>query len=148
MGRVSGFALARAFALAALVLAPIGCKKEEPAVKMHSPPPMPGQVQDSVAGHVRYHDVGLASGYVEIFGENGEKKDGAIQMGGTYTVWNPPHGKVKITVRTKPPNDVSTAPPAKHAGNNIPSRYQDPDTSGLTFEVVGGKQTFEIILSD
>src|ERR1700722_19435143 len=105
MGRVSGVASARALVLAAL-LVPMGCKKEEPAVKMHTPPPAPASVKDSVEGHIRYHGVGLASGFVEFFGESGTTAKGAVMMGGTYTVWNPPHGKVKITVSNKPSKDV------------------------------------------
>jgi hypothetical protein len=134
----------------ALLLAPFGCKKqEEPEVKRHIPPPPPAGVKDSLEGYVRYHGVGLPSGFVRVFGESGDPAEGTVKMGGTYTVWNPPRGKVKIAVSTTPPKSLSKAPPATtKPGNVIPPRYADPDTSGLSMTVSGGKQTFNIDLKD
>jgi hypothetical protein len=97
---------------------------------------------------VTYHGVGLASGVVQLFPETGEPAVGMIQMGGTYTVWDAPKGKVKITVSTTPPAYVSKAPPAPSAGNKLPSRYADPDTSPLALTVSGAHQKFDITLVD
>ncbi len=147
MERISG-AAPRALLLAALVLMPLGCKKDPAAVKIHTPPPPPAGVKDSVEGRVEHHGVGLASGFVQFYGESGDPVTGTVMMGGTYTVWNPPRGRVKIAIVTTPPKDVSKAPPVERAGNVLPPRYADPDTSGLTFQVTGGKQVFNIALED
>jgi hypothetical protein len=133
---------------AAILLISAGCTKPAEAVKEHKPPPPPSNVQDSVSGRITYHGVGLASGFVEIVGPDGKSAQGTVRMGGIYTVWDPPHGHVKISVSTQPPTGLSAAPPAKHSGNKLPERYADPDTSGLTLEVGGGKQTFNIALTD
>ena len=92
-------------------LPPMGCKKEESPIKEHYPPPAQGGVKDSVSGHIRFHSVGLPSGYVEFFDESGHSATGTVMMGGIYTVWNPPRGRVKITVRSYAPTTVSKAPP-------------------------------------
>jgi len=126
-----------------------GCKKPvEATPKVHTPPPPPAGVKGSISGRVTYHGVGLASGVVQVFPESGDPAVGMIQMGGTYTVWDPPHGKVKVTVSTTPPTYVSKAPPASSAGNKLPGRYAEPDTSGLTLTVSGGNQKFDITLTD
>jgi hypothetical protein len=139
-----------ALLLTALLLAPAGCKQEAegPKVQIHTPAPAPSGVKDSVAGRVTYHGVGLASGWVQFYGDSGEPAIGGIQMGGTYRIDNPPRGRVKVTVTAMSQVKVSKAPPATHAGNRLPPRYADPDTSGLTFNVLGGKQTYNIALED
>jgi hypothetical protein len=139
----------RTLFLAALLLAPGGCNKTSQAgPKLHTPPAPPGGVKSSVSGRVSYHGVGLSSGVVQFFGESGDPVVGMVQMGGTYTVWDPPAGNVKITVSTTPPKYVSKAPPAQGAGNILPDRYANPDTSGLTFRVTGGQQSYDIVLTD
>lgn len=150
MGRVSkAVSAGRPLAVLAAVLAVAGgCAKPVETFKVHQPPPAPSNVKDSISGRVTYHDVGLASGYVRIFGADGESADGAIQMGGTYTVWNPPHGHVRITISSGPPAGLSKAPPATHSGNRLPERYADPETSGLALDFSGGKKTFNIGLTD
>jgi hypothetical protein len=135
--------------LAAILLAPGGCKKAADApVKVHQPPPPPANVKASVEGRITYHGVGLASGYVQIIGPDGKSAEGAIQMGGTYTVWDPPLGQVRIAVMSHPPAGLSKAPPAKHAGTHLPERYADPETSGITLNVGNGRQKFDIALTD
>jgi hypothetical protein len=139
------------FAVASVcLLALAGCQKEEAPVKFHPAPPPPAHVRDSVEGHIRYHGSGLPSGYVQLYDESGTKVvTGPVMMGGTYTVWDPPHGKVKVAVTTRLPEGLSKAPPpTSRPGVIIPTRYADPDTSGLTFTVKGGKQTFDIYLED
>jgi hypothetical protein len=149
MRRLAGSTSATSGVLAlTLLLAAAGCKKEEVPVKQHTPPPVPANVKNSVEGHIRYHGVGLASGSVQFFGPSGDPVVGTVMMGGTYVVWNAPTGLCKIAITTRPPSNVSKAPPAKHAGNNLPERYADPDSSGLTLQVTGGKQTFDIVLQD
>jgi hypothetical protein len=135
--------------LAAILLASGGCKKPADApVKVHQPPPPPANVKGSVEGRITYHGVGLASGYVQIIGPDGTSAEGAIQMGGTYTVWDPPHGRVRFAVMSQPPAGLSKAPPAKHTGTHLPERYADPDTSGITLDFGGGRQKFDIVLTD
>jgi hypothetical protein len=152
MTRSSGVGSAvalQALLVAALLLVPAGCNKDNvPTEKVHVPPPPPTGVKDSVQGRITFRGIGLASGSVEIYGESGKPAAGMIQMGGTYIVYNPPHGNVKIAVNSKPPEYLSKALPAKSAGNILPARYADPDTSGLTFQVTGGKQINNITLVD
>jgi hypothetical protein len=148
MGRLYADA-PRALMAVLLLFAPLGCKKEAERANEHTPPPVPAGVKDSVEGHIRYHGVGLASGYVQFYGESGDPVTGLVMMGGTYTILNPPRGRVKIAVLSKAPAQLSKAPPAtSRAGVVIPPRYADPDSSGLTLAVTGGKQTFDIALED
>jgi hypothetical protein len=142
-------ALAGVLLLALLAAGANGCRKaQQPVGKVHTPPPPPAGVKSSVSGRVTYHGVGLSSGVVQFFGEKGDPVVGMVQMGGTYTVWEPPSGNVKIAVTTTPPSYVSKAPTAPGAGNILPERYADPDTSGLTLRVSGGQQSFDIVLTD
>jgi hypothetical protein len=89
---------------------------------------------------------------------------------GVYTITNCPAGQVKISVETFPPAAANpSAPPgvppevAKgfESGQNanpfasppgqyvqLPPRYANPDKSGLTYTVTGGKQEHPLELGE
>ena len=83
---------------------------------------------------------------------------------GTYFIGDPPKGTVKIAVKGIPgaapqalPRDPSlgrkkasaTCPPSKILDMGVapPAKYASPETSGLTYTVKGGKETFDIPLT-
>src|SRR5262245_8421596 len=130
-----------------------------------------GRAPGTVSGKVTYQGQPVTSGAVIIFGADGNADSGRIDHKGDYTVHQAPSGPVKVVVipgkpaRTMPalPLDRATGrpkePPAKDRGGvlvapppgkgDFPQKYQDPDQSGLTFTVRGGrKQAFDIALVD
>jgi hypothetical protein len=88
---------------------------------------------------------------------------GPIQADGTFTIGNVPVGPNKVTVATERPvppvprpkdmhppadgplpQDQAPVPAGKYVP--IPDRYRNPNESGLTCNVISGKQTFDIDL--
>jgi hypothetical protein len=123
-----------------------------------------------VTGKVTYQDKPLPSGSVTFYGANGQTDSSSITAEGHYTIPRAPVGPVKVTVVTglppAGPPPVIKGPggdkPAKHPGEGktgapagtgsarhhvvLPRKYEDPEQSGLTFTVTGGKQTIDIPL--
>jgi hypothetical protein len=117
-----------------------------------------------VSGKVTYKGEPLHMGTVLFTAANGWTGTSQINEDGTYSIANVPPGLAKVAVdtpsekgRTPPggkaqrrpredaPNEPSTAAPV-HAPVKIPDKYKKPETSGLTFEVNGGRQTYNIAL--
>jgi hypothetical protein len=117
-----------------------------------------------VSGIVTYDGRPLPSGTVLFHGENGRVEHALISPDGAYTIAEAPQGAVRITVhphasaplafptRGKPPpqatENLPSAGTEKRDGKfvDVPSRYRDPDSSGLTFEVRAGSQKHDIDL--
>jgi hypothetical protein len=129
-----------------------------------------GKGTGHVTGTVTYKGQLITSGAVVFYGADGNADSGRIDRKGTYTVAQAPSGKVKVAVlpakarrESGPPVSRATGqpkdPPAKD-GDDIapaapsggkaafPEKYADPETTPLTFTVSGGKQTFDIELTD
>jgi hypothetical protein len=111
-----------------------------------------------VTGKVTYKGETLGSGVVLFQGDK-ETKNASIEPDGTYRITKVPAGKYLVTVETTPPPGggaskgareqqtmgVEGAPtPGKYVA--IPDKYKDKTTSGLSCDVTGGKQNFDIPL--
>jgi len=112
-----------------------------------------------VSGKVTYKDKPLGSGVVMFIGSH-DNATGSIDASGNYIVAKAPVGPCKVAVQTFAPSGGGTgpkgtatssmtvegAPPPPGPYVAIPEKYSDPNQSGLTFEVKGGKNTFPIKL--
>jgi hypothetical protein len=115
-----------------------------------------GRSTATVSGHVRYQGSPLPAGTVTFYGPNYQLSQASIQTDGSYTATKVPLGAVKVAVTTPQPmsKNVEKAlqkwkkgwvPPDVNTGS-LPSKYHDPERSGLELTVTGGSQPFEIEL--
>ncbi|HTU17473.1 MAG TPA: hypothetical protein VMG10_05365 [Gemmataceae bacterium] len=121
-----------------------------------------GKPTGKVSGKVILDDQLLKGGGTVTFEGDKGGVSGIITPEGTYTIPNAPVGTVAIALgsgmRTGPRSRVvpNGRPPKKAPKEsassvqplkNIPNKYTDPKSSGLTYTVQPGEQTFDIILS-
>jgi len=127
-----------------------------------------------VKGKVTRGGKPLTSGTVMFFGKDGVTGSGTIEPDGTYEVKDAPVGECQVTVRvdTLPmdpsvrarlkgggtkmpegPRDPSKASPDLPSAPRVPkeivpidAKYSKPETSGLSFTVKKGEQTYNIDL--
>jgi hypothetical protein len=120
-----------------------------------------------VSGKITYKGEPLHTGKVMITAANGWVGASLINEDGTYSIPNVPPGPAKIAVDTQYSDPVPLSPAARqhkkrpppppeamkvpsgltiHPPVKIPDKYKQPETSGLTLEVTGGRQTFDINL--
>jgi hypothetical protein len=129
-----------------------------------------------VKGHVVFFDKKLNAGTVGFQTQDGRIGAGNIDFEGNYTVPDAPLGPCVVTVRVPQPPAIApgTKNPYKPPGNmvpmrppggggeadvpspslvdfskivQIPGKYAKPESSGLTFTVEPGEQTYNITLS-
>jgi hypothetical protein len=137
----------------ALVLATQGCGK-----------PAPG----TITGTVKLNDKPLEGGTVIFVCDDGrEVRRAAIEENGSYTIADVPAGPATIAVIGQEPlptnfgpqmGDAPTIKDAFKKGFNdpvpaavrkrvrVPTRYQKPESSGLTYTVLSGDQKHDIPL--
>jgi hypothetical protein len=83
---------------------------------------------------------------------------GLISLDGTYKIIDAPPGMAKVYIKgglggaatpqkSNTPEIKGAAPISAAGGAEPPTKYGSPSTSGLTFEVKGGKQTWDIPLT-
>jgi len=129
-------------------------------------------VRAKVKGRVKFFDKNLTCGTVAFTTKDGRVGSGQIDFDGNYEVNDAPIGDTTITVRVpvvpvgpkgssgalKPPPGI---PEMKSPGGEktaapvidpkkiveIPNKYNNVETSGLTYTVVKGEQTHDITLS-
>jgi hypothetical protein len=122
-----------------------------------------------VSGKVTYKGERLHMGSVEITAANGWVGTSQINEDGTYSIANVPPGTAKIAVDcpsfetpgtssspaarkhgVRPPLNPDAAQASsgvtEHPSVKIPDKYKKAQTSGLTVEVTGGRQTHDIDL--
>lgn len=115
----------------------------------------------TLEGTVSYRGEKVPLAQINVFSDKGQGI-GVIEEDGRYVVKSAPLGEVKIGVNTesmrsqaisqqmaasyKGPGAKGSnrAPPPKFI--SLPTKYQDPETSGITTTVRKGKNTFDIAL--
>ncbi len=119
-----------------------------------------GQAKGTVSGKVTYQGKALSSGYVTFTADKGPPLHADIQSDGSYRLENVPVGPVKIGVQPKAsqeamraigmprgPKDVDKVKAAvADRETKLPSKYADPNQSGLTYTVTNGPQQHDIDL--
>jgi len=110
-----------------------------------------GPGKDSVSGKVTLNGAAV-SGTVTFIGPDNRPVESPIRPDGGYTIEKPSVGANRITVRgmlqPKLPKDAPpTGTTAGGSGASPPEKYANPNTSNLSFEVKGGKQTYDIPLT-
>jgi hypothetical protein len=106
----------------------------------------------SLSGTVRLDNKIVNYGAVTFHSADGTKKKVVIAADGTYRVTDLPMGEVKIAVTTGAPPTPFAAPgggngePIKFVKIDLPSRYNDPSKSDLSYVFKAGKQQFDIDL--
>ena len=117
----------------------------------------------SVSGKVTFKGQPVP-GAISFYGPGGRVDSGRIDEEGKYTVAKAPIGDVKVTVAPaelrpakegadkgkKVPEHPGSgkAPPPPKAGKSvdIPSKYKDPEKSGLTYTLKSGQNQIDIDL--
>jgi hypothetical protein len=107
----------------------------------------------SIMGTVTYKGKPLPAGIVAFHTAEGKALTALIQADGTFAAKAVPVGAVRVTVETesvrpkpRPERHPTEKPEERPKSVAIPAKYADPSTSGLTYEVKQGKQTFDIRL--
>jgi hypothetical protein len=110
-----------------------------------------------VTGKVRYKDELVTAGSVTFYGPNEQTAIAPINSDGSYKATKVPLGAVKVAVTTPPPVSAAKQKRAREMRKgqgdpsgektvSIPSKYGDPEKSGLGLTVTSGSQPFDIDL--
>ena len=113
-----------------------------------------GKPTGTVTGKVYYKDKLVSNGKVEFVGEK-DVGTAEITADGSYNMEKAPVGTVKVGVSTfkpiVPPQQGGPSKSTKGKGGaagadwvDIPQKYRDPTTSGVTTTVRSGTQEFDI----
>lgn len=152
LGLPRGSVLRRGWLVLLLVL-PVGCSSSK----------------GTISGKITYQGKPLAAGTITLVPEKGGGGFSGPIRNGEYKVEGVPPGPVKIAVSTsstpksaigkmQPPPEVmksairdrpaeqadDSAKPSASAAVPIPRKFQDPETSGLTYTVQSGNQVHDI----
>jgi hemoglobin len=95
----------------------------------------------TVSGKVTYKGVPVPAGTIAFHPKEGKAISAKLSEDGSYSADMVPPGEYAVTVETD-----SVKPPAKFV--KLPKKYAGPETSGLKYTVVKGKQAFDIALED
>jgi len=113
-----------------------------------------GKKKNEVTGKVTLDGKPVAGNVIFVGSDNKEIAT-LIKSDGTYVITDPPTGQVKVKVTG--PLGVAAPPPLTKdktpetvggmgGGNPPPAKYASVD-NGLTFNVTGGKQVYDITLT-
>jgi hypothetical protein len=112
-----------------------------------------GNGQGTVSGKVTLDGKPLPGGIITINDAAGLSPGGGIGKDGSYSVSNVAPGPAVITVLTvgtrpslRDPNNTVAAPNPHGEFVEIPGKYVDKGTSGLSLDVKGGKQDHNVEL--
>lgn len=141
--RMRGWKWAVALSIVAVAVAGV------PAILIWSGLDLRDSPKPAVFGKVRYKNQPLSGGAISFIGENGFFRSN-IDKDGSYQVNDCPPGPVKVSVRS-----VAMSL-KKQKGDKvewivkslIPTKYNDPKTSGLTYTIGGDRQQINIDLKD
>jgi len=118
-----------------------GCTREKPTGEVY--------------GKVTYNGKLVTAGMVKFFPEEGgEPISTSLGPDGTYRATGVPVGRAKLAIETLAFKTLTPPPPgiAKQLGGPrttyvpIPPKYEQPDTSGLAFDVERGTKPYDIVL--
>jgi hypothetical protein len=109
--------------------------------------------EGEVNGKVLFKGQPLPSGTVKFVGADGKLAFAVIEKDGSYRIREVAVGRAKISVVSHPrvpegfQRSGRDAPVVRmEKGVTIPPHYNDPEKSGLTYDVKSGEQTFDIKL--
>jgi hypothetical protein len=116
-----------------------------------------------VSGTVTLNGVPLTGGGTVTFQGKTRGASAIVNPDGTYSIPNAPLGEVQVAVlparaaaaSTEPPPDPAHLQPPQTLAptmampmfSNVPPKYADPNTSGLTCTVESGEQTIDLPLT-
>ena len=117
--------------------------------------------KNQVTGKVTLDGKAVSGTVYFQFPDNKELTSPISSTDGTYQIIDAPIGQAKVSIRgglggasaptSKPPamKGAPEMPEMSGGGGGVPppTKYGSPTTSGLTFEVKGGKQTYDIPLT-
>ena len=107
-----------------------------------------------VTGTVTFDNKPLTTGEIHFLGPEGKSRSTVIGTDGTYRVDNAPVGKVKVAVVARKvegegklmANPWKALPKPATVTSLIPTKYNDPEQSGLSYDVAMGQQTIDVAL--
>jgi hypothetical protein len=106
-----------------------------------------------VSGTVKFKGEPLKTGTISFYDQANKVQSSPIGPDGTYSVSKVQAGPVKIAVSVPlaitmgPPRGDAPMPARPWPGvPALPTKYQDPEQSGLTMEVKSGSQQFDVRL--
>jgi hypothetical protein len=109
---------------------------------------------NTVSGTVFLNGKAINYGTVAFYDGNGQQRKSVILIDGSYSVYKPPLGEVRIVVETGPA-PVPAAPmgggggkPIKFEKIDIPPHYSDPEETDLRYTVTPGHHQLNINLKD
>lgn len=115
-----------------------------------------GKGKGDLSGTVKHQNKLVQSGSVRVLGSDRIPRVTAIKEDGTYTITQIPVGNVQIAVNSPSPMGMKELPPNKFGKTNmppdnpnwfaIPPKYAEFDTSGITFAIRKGDNSFIIEL--
>jgi len=98
----------------------------------------------TISGKVAYNNAPVTGGTLTLYPASGAPYPINIKADGTFNVSDVPVGEMEVGIDT---GAVPVAPPAGSAAGqglpphvDIPKKYKDPKTSGLTWDVKGGEE--------
>lgn len=104
-----------------------------------------GRSSEVLSGRLTLSDQPIS--HATVVAATGDKEvSGPTSRDGVYMIYAPPKGTLRFKVYTVPPPPPGRQPPPPLPGQPvIPAKYQRFDNE-LSFEYMGGKQTFDIAL--
>lgn len=114
-----------------------------------------GPGQGDLSGKVSFQGKPVCSGSVVVRGSDGVPVGGEIKADSTYVVKNVAAGSVLVTVNSPDPGEARTMlrvgqapPPPKDRSKwfAIPERYAEFSTSGLSYQLKAGPNSWDIDL--
>jgi hypothetical protein len=120
-----------------------------------------GPPSGTVKGRVTFKGEPVVLGTIAFHGADGRVASGSIS-GGAYRVEKVPVGPATLTVQAHPPAAPLVPPPGESGPSEsatqfaaavarrtfvaLPARFADKNTSGLTYAVQNGGQTYDVTL--
>jgi hypothetical protein len=104
----------------------------------------------TVSGKVTYKGAPVPSGTITLYPASGPEYPIILRPDGTFNTSDVPVGPMGVGISTPPAMAMPAGTDQSAMGKvvPIPAKYKDPKTSGLTWDVTGGKQSKNFELTD